>query len=74
MVTSIAAHHHATAAQVALAWLLAVAPNVLLIPGTRSRGHLAQNLGAGAVTLRDNDIARLNEESCRLAGTGDGQR
>jgi pyridoxine 4-dehydrogenase len=62
VVTGVAAHHDATAAQVALAWLLAIAPNVLLIPGTRSRGHLAENLGAGGLALRDSDITSLNEE------------
>ena len=62
VVTRIATHHHATAVQVALAWLLAIAPNVLLIPGTRSRGHLTENLGAATLMLRDADITRLNEE------------
>jgi pyridoxine 4-dehydrogenase len=61
-VTTIAARHDATTAQVALAWLLAIAPNVLLIPGTRHRSHLAENLGADALSLQDRDIAGLNEE------------
>ena len=39
--------------QVALAWLLDLAPNILLIPGTRSRTHLAENLGAAHVQLDD---------------------
>jgi aryl-alcohol dehydrogenase-like predicted oxidoreductase len=47
VVTAITASHGATPAQVALAWLLAIADNVLLIPGTSSRNHLAENLGAG---------------------------
>jgi pyridoxine 4-dehydrogenase len=62
VVTRIAAAHDATAPQVALAWLLAIAPNVLLIPGTRTRTHLAENLAAGDVWLDDRDIARLNGE------------
>ena len=41
----------ATPVQVALAWLLDLAPNVLLIPGTRTRAHLAENLGASDVRL-----------------------
>jgi pyridoxine 4-dehydrogenase len=41
----------ATPVQVALAWLLDLAPNVLLIPGTRTRAHLAENLGACDVRL-----------------------
>ena len=43
----------ATAAQVALAWLLRQAPTVLLIPGTSSLEHLEENLGAVGVALDD---------------------
>jgi pyridoxine 4-dehydrogenase len=39
------------AGQVALAWLLDLAANVLLIPGTRTRRHPAQNVGSAAVHL-----------------------
>jgi aryl-alcohol dehydrogenase-like predicted oxidoreductase len=59
---SVATAHKASAAQVALAWLLAIAPNVLLIPGTRTRAHLAENLAAGRLWLGDRDIALLNGE------------
>jgi pyridoxine 4-dehydrogenase len=61
VVNRIAASHGATPTQVALAWLLAIADNVLLIPGTRTRGHLAENVAAASLSLRDNDIAALNE-------------
>jgi pyridoxine 4-dehydrogenase len=61
VVNRVAASHDATPAQVALAWLLAIADNVLLIPGTGSRGHLVENLAAGSLSLHDNDIASLNE-------------
>jgi pyridoxine 4-dehydrogenase len=47
-------------AQVGLAWLLAHAPNTLLIPGTRSIAHLEENLGAGEVALSPEAIARLD--------------
>ncbi|HEV7207634.1 MAG TPA: oxidoreductase [Mycobacteriales bacterium] len=40
-----------TPAQVALAWTLALAPNVLLIPGTSSRGHLEENLAVADIEL-----------------------
>jgi aryl-alcohol dehydrogenase-like predicted oxidoreductase len=59
VVTGIAAGHGATPVQVALAWLLAVAKNVLLIPGTSSRGHLAENLAAGSLSLADDEVSRL---------------
>jgi pyridoxine 4-dehydrogenase len=62
VVNSIAAAHNANAAQVALAWLLAIAPNVLLIPGTRTRAHLTENLAVGNIWLGDREIALLNEE------------
>jgi pyridoxine 4-dehydrogenase len=60
VVAGIAVSHGATPAQVALAWLLAIADNVLLIPGTSSRGHLAENLGAGSLSLRDDEVASLS--------------
>src|SRR5580693_2955556 len=59
VVTRIAASRSATPAQVALAWLLAIADNVLLIPGTGNRGHLAENLAAESFSLRNDEVARL---------------
>src|SRR5262249_8105117 len=41
----------ATPMQVALAWLLQRAPNILLIPGTSSVGHLRENLEAASLQL-----------------------
>jgi pyridoxine 4-dehydrogenase len=61
VVDRVAASHGATPAQIALAWLLAIADNVLLIPGTSSRGHLVENLAAGSLSLHANDIASLNQ-------------
>jgi aryl-alcohol dehydrogenase-like predicted oxidoreductase len=49
----------ATPAQVALAWTLAQAPNVLLIPGTSSIGHLQENLAAADLVLDDEALALL---------------
>jgi aryl-alcohol dehydrogenase-like predicted oxidoreductase len=49
-----------TPAQVALAWTLSVAPNVLLIPGTSSVRHLEENLAAAAIELDDDTRQRLN--------------
>jgi pyridoxine 4-dehydrogenase len=61
VVTRIAARHGATPTQVVLAWLLAIADNVLLIPGTRTRRHLAENLAAVSLSLHRDDITALNE-------------
>jgi pyridoxine 4-dehydrogenase len=56
----IAQARDATPAQVALAWLLAHAPTILLIPGTSSLAHLEENLGAGDVELGAEDMAVLD--------------
>jgi pyridoxine 4-dehydrogenase len=50
----------ATPMQVALAWLLHRAPNVLLIPGTSSLNHLHENLRAAELKLPDEALARLD--------------
>ena len=50
----------ATPMQVALAWLLRRAPNILLIPGTSSIGHLRENLSAEAIVLPDEAVGALN--------------
>ena len=49
----------ATPAQIALAWLLDLAPNILLIAGTRTRAHLAENIHAVGVRLDDAARAEL---------------
>jgi pyridoxine 4-dehydrogenase len=50
-VTATAARLGHTPAQVALAWLLGLRPNVLLIPGTSSTGHLQENMAAANIEL-----------------------
>jgi pyridoxine 4-dehydrogenase len=49
----------ATPMQVALAWLLHRATNILLIPGTASLDHLRENLRAAELKLSDGVLARL---------------
>jgi len=50
----------ATPMQVALAWLLCRAPNILLIPGTSSIAHLRENLAAGQLSLSSQILAELD--------------
>jgi aryl-alcohol dehydrogenase-like predicted oxidoreductase len=50
----------ATPMQVALAWLLQRAPNILLIPGTSSLAHLRENLAVAQIELPDDMLAELN--------------
>jgi pyridoxine 4-dehydrogenase len=49
-----------TPMQVALAWLLQRAPNILLIPGTSSITHLRENLAAGQLKLSSQVLAELD--------------
>jgi pyridoxine 4-dehydrogenase len=60
VVQSVATEIGATPSQVGLAWLLAHAPNTLLIAGTRSIAHLEENMGAGDVVLDADAMARLD--------------
>ena len=48
-----------TPAQIGLAWLLAHAPNTLLIPGTADPAHLADNVAAGSIELDADTLAAL---------------
>lgn len=58
--SGVAAGLGATPMQVALAWLLQRAPNILLIPGTSSVAHLHDNLAAAALTLPDDAVSALD--------------
>ncbi len=59
VVRAIADELDKTPAQVGLAWLLAHAPNTLLIAGTKSIAHLEENIGAGDIVLSADQVARL---------------
>jgi len=59
-ISGIAEKHHATTAQIALAWLLQRAPNILLIPGTSSLKHLEENLQGGSIRLSEADFKALS--------------
>ncbi|MCJ2140100.1 aldo/keto reductase family oxidoreductase [Methylobacterium sp. E-066] len=58
--SEVAARLGATPMQVALAWLLRRSPNILLIPGTSSLGHLRENLAAADLTLPDDAMVALD--------------
>ena len=59
---------NATAAQVALAWLLAQGKDILPIPGMKRQTHLQDNLGALHVQLTSDDLARLSTISEAVQG------
>jgi aryl-alcohol dehydrogenase-like predicted oxidoreductase len=55
----IAAEHHATPSQLALAWLLKRSPVMLPIPGTSKVAHLEENVAAAEITLSDDEFETL---------------
>jgi pyridoxine 4-dehydrogenase len=58
--SGVAARLRASPMTVALAWLLQRSPNILLIPGTSSSGHLHENVAASELTLSADDVAELD--------------
>src|SRR5262249_33125301 len=52
----VARRHEATPRQVALAWLLARSPAMLIIPGTSKAKHVEENIMAAALELNDDDL------------------
>jgi aryl-alcohol dehydrogenase-like predicted oxidoreductase len=66
--SDLAAGMGVTAMQLALAWLLARSPNLLLIPGTSSVAHLEQNLAAAQVVIPEDVAARLEQIATGPAG------
>ncbi len=59
-VEAVASAHKATAAQVALAWLLAQGNDIVPIPGTKRRNYLEQNLAAAALQLSAAELAQIS--------------
>jgi pyridoxine 4-dehydrogenase len=59
--TEVAKRLSATPMQVALAWLIPRAPNILLIPGTSSLEHLRENLAAASLSLPRDALTVLDE-------------
>ncbi len=66
VISSFAAKHGATPAQIALAWLLAKKPWIVPIPGTTKLSRLEENLGATQVELTADDVRSLEEASSKI--------
>lgn len=60
---TIAQRHHATPAQVALAWLRMRSPQMVLIPGTRSVAHLEENIASVNIELSEEERKELAESA-----------
>ena len=67
----IAREWDATAAQVALAWLLARGDDVVPIPGTKRTARVEENRGAANLTLSAAEVDRLERVAPRQAWAGD---
>ncbi len=60
----------ATAAQIALAWLLAQKPWIVPIPGATKRHRLDENIGAAAVELTSDDLRDIDTAASRITVQG----
>ena len=69
-VEDIAAEKRCTAAQLALAWVLAQGHDIVPIPGTKRRKYLQENIGAVDVSLTNDDLARIEEVAPKDAFSG----
>src|SRR5881398_982198 len=67
-VEELAAEKGCTPGQLALAWVLGQGDDVVPIPGTKRRTYLEENLGAAAVELSAEDLARIDAEVPAAAG------
>jgi aryl-alcohol dehydrogenase-like predicted oxidoreductase len=61
----------ATAAQIALAWLLAQRPWVVPIPGTTKLNRLEENIGAAAIELTPDDLRHIEDAAGRITVQSD---
>ncbi|MEM6256106.1 MAG: aldo/keto reductase [Cyanobacteria bacterium P01_D01_bin.156] len=62
ILAEISQRHHVSPTQIALAWLLHRAPNILLIPGTTTISHLEQNMQANLVQLSKQEMTQIDQE------------
>ena len=70
-VREIAAKKKVTAAQIALAWLLAKQPWIVPIPGTTKLHRLEENIGAASVELTSEDLREINDAAARIMVQGE---
>ena len=71
LLAAIAERRRATTAQIALAWILAVKPWIVPIPGTTKLHRLVENIGAASVELTPDDLIEIDSASSRIVVQGD---
>lgn len=71
LLSNIAQRKKATPAQIALAWLLAVKPWIVPIPGTTKPHRLEENIGAASVELTPDDLHDIDTAASKIKVQGD---
>ena len=71
LLEEIAAKKHATAAQIALGWLLAQEPWIVPIPGTTKLSRLEENIAAVTIELTPDDLRHVKEAAAKIIVEGD---
>jgi aryl-alcohol dehydrogenase-like predicted oxidoreductase len=69
-VMEIAADHHCTPGQLALAWVMHQGEDVVPIPGTKRRSYLEENIAACEISLGGEDLQRIDEVAPPGAASG----
>ena len=69
-VEALAARRHCTAAQLALAWLLAQGDDIVPIPGSKARTRLEENAAAADIVLSADELAELAAAAPRGVAAG----
>ncbi|NTW56107.1 MAG: aldo/keto reductase [Chlorobiaceae bacterium] len=67
----IAKKRNATPAQIALAWLLAMKPWIVPIPGTTKLSRLEENIGAESIVMTDDELAEIDRTASAITVLGD---
>jgi aryl-alcohol dehydrogenase-like predicted oxidoreductase len=70
MIEEIAREKNCTAAQLALAWVLAQGDDIAPIPGTKRRKYLEQNLEAINIKLTQEDLVRIDKVAPKGVAAG----
>lgn len=66
LLSTMARRKNATAAQIALAWLLAQKPWIVPIPGTTKLNRLEENIGAAALDLTSDDLREIEDAASKI--------
>lgn len=66
LLNDLAEKHHATSAQMSLAWMMSKKPWIVPIPGTRSLCRLKENIGAADIVISSEEVKEIDDELSHL--------